>query len=148
MSLTWTWTSLDAMDARTVYAVMALRQEVFVVEQDCAYLDADGEDFDAMHLLGHLDGELVAYVRAFAPGHLYPEACIGRVITSARIRGTGQGRPLMEEAMRRVALEWGDGPIKLSAQSHLQAYYESLDFEVCGEGYLEDGIPHLPMRRS
>jgi ElaA protein len=146
VSLTWTWTPFDAMSPRTVYAVMALRQEVFVVEQDCAYLDADGHDFGAMHLLGHLEGSLVAYVRAFGPGQFYAEASIGRVITAAAIRGRGHGRPLMQEAMRRVALAWGPCPIKIAAQSHLRAYYESLGFAVCGEEYLEDGIPHLPMR--
>ncbi|TNE87986.1 MAG: GNAT family N-acetyltransferase [Deltaproteobacteria bacterium] len=146
--IAWHWLTFEELGVHRLYAVLALRQAVFVVEQECAYLDADGDDADAMHLLGELDGELVAYVRAFAPGRVYDEACIGRVITAERIRGTGQGRPLMLEAIRQVEATWGPGPIKLSAQSHLRAYYESLGFAVCGEGYLEDGIPHLPMRRA
>ena len=72
----------------------------------------------------------------------------GRVVTSPRVRGTGLGRPLMREAIAGVHQTWGPGPIKLSAQAHLRHYYESLGFAVCGEGYLEDGIPHLPMRRA
>ena len=142
----WQCLTFDQLTTTQLYAVMRLRQAVFVVEQDCAYLDADGHDFGAMHLLGHLDGSLVAYVRAFGPGQFYAEASIGRVFTSAAIRGRGHGRPLMQEAMRRVAMEWGPCPIKIAAQSHLRAYYESLGFAVCGQEYLEDGIPHLPMR--
>ncbi|MCO4746045.1 MAG: GNAT family N-acetyltransferase [Proteobacteria bacterium] len=143
----WSCLSFDELDVRTLYDLLALRQEVFVVEQDCPYLDADGFDQSAMHLLGHDDdGELVAYCRLFEPGFTYTEACIGRVVTSAKIRGKGLGRPLMRQAMGEVARLWGSVPVKLSAQAHLEPYYSSLGFRVCGEGYLEDGIPHLPMR--
>ena len=128
--------------------MMRLRQEVFVVEQNCPYLDADGRDLGAMHLLGWQDESLVAYVRAFAPGDFYTEACIGRVVTAPAIRGTGQGRPLMEEAIRCLQEQWGPCPIKISAQSQLESYYNSVGFKVCGEGYLEEGLPHLPMRRA
>jgi ElaA protein len=144
----WQWTSWEDLSKPALYATMMLRQEVFVVEQNCPYLDADGKDVDAMHLLGWQSEKLVAYLRAFPPGVVYPEACIGRVVTSPSIRGTGQGRPLMREAIRCLQEQWGSCSIKISAQSQLEPYYNSVGFEVCGEGYLEDGLPHLPMRRA
>lgn len=146
--MNWHWLSFEELGVHRLYAVMALRQEVFVVEQDCPYLDADGSDAQAMHLLGERDGALLAYVRAFGPGQVYKEIAIGRVVTSPSIRGTGMGRPLMQQAIECCERTWGEGPIKLSAQAHLREYYGSLGFAVCGEGYLEDGIPHLPMRRN
>ena len=142
----WQWKSWSELNTGDLYAVMSLRQVVFVVEQDCPYLDADGQDDQAYHLLGWDGEQLVAYARAFAPGVVYDEAAIGRVVTSPLIRGTGQGRPLMKEAMRCVRETWGPAAIKVSAQAHLEAYYNSLGFQVCGPGYDEDGIPHLPMR--
>lgn len=141
------WCSFEELDRHELYALLRLRQEVFVVEQDCPYLDCDGKDQGAMHLLGSCEGELVTYARALPVGLAYPEyPAIGRVITAASVRGRGLGRPLMREAMARVWETWGPGPIKLSAQAHLQGYYGSLGFEVCGPGYDEDGIPHLPMK--
>ncbi len=146
--MNWDWKSYEGLSKAELYEVLRLRQAVFVVEQDCPYLDADGQDANAWHLLGWQNGGLVAYARAFGPGEVYEEAAIGRVITSESIRGKGWGRELMEEALRGVRDTWGGVPVKLSAQAHLKAYYNSLGFEVCGPGYDEDGIPHLPMRRS
>ena len=142
----WAWIPFPAFDVDGLYSVLALRQAVFVVEQDCAYLDTDGQDAGALHLLGRREGVVVAYLRAFPPGVVYPgAAAIGRVVTHADVRGTGLGRPLMREGLRRVAASWGEVPVKVSAQAHLRGYYESLGFVVCGPGYDEDGIPHLPM---
>jgi ElaA protein len=126
---------------------MALRQTVFVVEQRCAYLDADGRDPSAHHLLGWSDGRLVAASRVFPPD---AEGCvwIGRVVTSPTVRGTGLGRPLMREALRRAEETFGRTPVRLGAQAHLERFYTSVGFVVCGPGYLEDGIPHLPMLRA
>ncbi len=144
----WFWKAWGELSREELYKLLQLRQAVFVVQQDCPYLDADGLDAEACHLLGIQDGALVPYARAFAPGKVYPEAAIGRVITKESIRGQGWGRPLMEEAIRGVRATWGSVPVKVSAQAHLESYYSSLGFEVCGPGYDEDGIPHLPMRRS
>ncbi|MGC6515375.1 MAG: GNAT family N-acetyltransferase [Myxococcota bacterium] len=136
----------QALHRDDLYAVMALRQEVFVVEQDCPYLDADGLDAQAHHLLMHDDHGLAAYLRIFAPGICHAtHIVVGRVVTSPRIRGTGWGRPLMKRGMDEAWTLWGPHPIHISAQAHLRPYYESLGFVVNGEGYLEDGIPHLPM---
>ena len=144
----WQWSPFDALTTTELYAALRLRQAVFVVEQDCPYLDADGQDPAAMHLLGW-DGEaLVAYVRAFPPGATaHPEAVIGRVVVHGGRRGEGLGRAVMLEAHRRAGVAWPGRPIWLSAQAHLARWYGSLGYAVCGEGYDEDGIPHLPMRR-
>ena len=143
----WCWTNFEGLDRASLYAMLQLRQAVFVVEQDCPYLDADGLDDQAWHLLGWQDGELVAYLRAFGPGSQRPEAVIGRVITSERLRGQGWGRPLMKQGMSRCEETFGPSPIFVSAQAHLEPYYASLGFVVSGLGYDEDGIPHLPMIR-
>ncbi|MFK7931094.1 MAG: GNAT family N-acetyltransferase [Myxococcota bacterium] len=140
----WQWSTLDEMTPRALYAAMALRQEVFVVEQNCVYLDADGGDLRAHHLLGWHGERLVAYARVFGPREGRP-IVIGRVVTSPRVRGTGLGRPLMRQAMERAWQAYGPGQIHISAQAHLADYYGSLGFVVSGEGYDEDGIPHLPM---
>lgn len=141
----WQWTNFEGLDSSSLYGMLQLRQAVFVVEQDCPYLDADGEDYRAWHLLGRQEGELVAYLRAFAPGLQRVEAVIGRVITSERLRGQGWGRPLMQQGMERCAETFGRSPIFVSAQAHLEPYYGSLGFVTSGPGYDEDGIPHLPM---
>jgi len=140
----WQWSTLDELTPTALYAALALRQEVFVVEQDCAYLDADGRDLFAHHLLGWRDERLIAYARVFGPRDGQP-LTIGRVVTSATVRGTGLGRPLMQQAMERGWTAYGHGPIHLSAQAHLADFYGSLGFRVSGPGYDEDGIPHLPM---
>lgn len=137
----------DHLSVRQLYAIMALRQEVFVVEQNCPYLDADGKDPDAWHLMAHTpDGQLVAYTRLLPKGVAYPEyISIGRVVTSALARGTGSGRALMHKSIVMCRLLFGDGPIKIGAQSYLLDFYGSFGFESTGKEYLEDGIPHTEM---
>lgn len=144
--LPWHCKPFDALTARELYAILALRGEVFVVEQRCAYLDPDGHDPAAWHLWsGDGDGRVLAYARVFPPGVKCPEACIGRVVTSPSVRGTGIGRALMARALEVVARECGDVPIHLSAQAHLERFYGSFGFERVGENYIEDGIPHVGM---
>lgn len=147
-AMRWQWSPFDALSLTDLYAAMRLRQEVFVVEQDCPYVDADGRDPACLHLLGW-DGEaLVAYVRVFPPGaSAHPEAVIGRVVVHGERRGEGHGRAVMLEAHRRIEAAWAHPPMWLSAQAHLERWYGGLGYAVCGEGYDEDGIPHLPMRR-
>lgn len=143
----WRCLPFDRLSALALYELLALRAEVFVVEQDCAYQDVDGKDPLALHLLGRgSGGELAAYLRIFAPDTLRSEIVIGRVVTSPEARGQGLGTKLMRQGMRRSWRLWGDHPIHVSAQAHLQDWYNSLGFVVCGPGYPEDGIPHLPMR--
>jgi ElaA protein len=144
----WQWSPFDTLSLTDLYAAMRLRQEVFVVEQDCPYLDADGQDPACLHLLGWDGDALVAYVRVFPPGaSAHPEVVIGRVVVHGARRGEGLGRAVMLEAHARIDAAWRRPPMWLSAQAHLEPWYGSLGYAVCGEGYDEDGIPHLPMRR-
>ncbi len=145
MSLTYHWSPFDELTVHDLHDALHLRALVFVVEQDCAYADVDGRDPDAWHLLARGDeGVLEAYLRAFAPGVLRDEVVIGRVVTAQRRKGLGT--KLMEEGMHRVAEQWPRKPVFLSAQAHLAEWYGRFGFRVCGKGYDEDGIPHVPMR--
>jgi ElaA protein len=152
-SLRWDWRAFHELTPETLYAALRLRQQVFVVEQTCPYLDADGRDADAWHLLGWatIDGapRLVAYARVFAPGTMYPaDASIGRVVTDPVARGSGIGRALMDEALRRIAVAAPGAGIRGGAQAYLEAFYTSLGFRRVGENYDEDGIPHVEMVRD
>jgi ElaA protein len=144
-SIRWRWGPFEALSTTDLYAIIALREAVFVVEQRCAYLDCDGLDRHAWHLLGELEGELVAYLRMLPPGVVYPgKTAIGRVVVAAEARGGGVGARLMREGMRRT-LDAYSTPIEISAQAYLEGWYTRLGFQRCGADYLEDGIPHLPM---
>jgi ElaA protein len=136
-----------ALSLDQLYELLALRQSVFVVEQDCPYLDADGKDQVAHHLLGYNQRqELVAYTRLLPPGVSYDDyASIGRVITRISERGTGLGRALMQASIQEARKLYAGSNIKISAQYHLIEFYGSLGFAVVGESYLEDGIPHIGM---
>ncbi len=137
------------LTAPQLYAIMALRQEVFVVEQNCAYLDADGKDLKGYHLTGHDDdGKLVAYARLLPKGVSYDNfVSIGRVVTSPAVRGSGAGQALMKEALNCMEALFPGESIKIGGQSYLRNFYESFGFVVSGDEYLEDDIPHLPMVR-
>ncbi len=130
-----------------LYEALVARQEVFVVEQKCAFLDADGSDPKAWHLLGRLDGELAAYARLFPPGVKYEEASIGRVLTTRAGRGRNFGRALMAEAIRRMDELFPEQPIRIGAQLYLRRFYESFAFEAASAVYIEDDIPHVEMLR-
>lgn len=132
-----------------LYQAMALRQEVFVVEQTCYYQDADGKDLESWHLLGLDDqGSLVAYARILPKGLAYRDyPAIGRIITSSKVRGCGIGRQLVARAIQECLTLCGNEPIKIGAQAYLQNFYESFGFQMVGEPYLEDGIPHIHMIR-
>jgi len=141
--LSWRCARLDELDARTLYAVLRLRSEVFVVEQACVYLDPDGQDLQAWHLLGLAeDGRLLAYAR------LLDGPKIGRVLTAPQARGQGQGRALMLEALAECARRWPGQAVSLQAQAYLQGFYASLGFAPVSAVYDEDGIPHIDMRQE
>lgn len=134
-----------------LYALMTLRQEVFVVEQRCPYLDADGDDPRASHLwaTGPAGEYPIAYCRIFPAGVKYPEAAIGRVASAGSARRTGAGRALMAEALRRMDADAGaTAAVRISAQSYLQRFYEGFGFRVVSAPYLEDDIPHVEMLRG
>jgi len=137
---------MDELTSSELYAIMKLRSEVFVVEQNCVYLDADGKDGGAYHLCGWLNNELlVAYARLLAPGVSYTEASIGRVVTHQAYRKDGYGKTLMSKAIENTCTIFDTQTIKIGAQQYLTKFYNSLGFNVSSEPYLEDGIPHLEM---
>ncbi len=132
----------DDLDARTAYAVWKLRQDVFVVEQECPYPDLDGRDDEpsTRHVVLRDGVDVVGYLRVLEDGD---HARIGRVVLAPTARGRGLADPLMRAALDAI----GDRPVVLDAQSPLADWYASYGFEVTGPEFLEDGIPHLPMRR-
>ena len=136
---------LADMGPVTLYALLRLRTDVFVVEQECAYPELDGRDVEpgTEHLWVEVDGEPVATLRILESDDGAAHR-IGRVATHRDHRGRGYAAQLMEEALRRV----GDGPVELEAQTYLERWYERFGFRRTGPDYLEDGIPHLPMRRE
>ncbi len=142
-ALTWHARTFGELTTAELYAIIVLRERVFVVEQACAYQDADGRDPRAHHLWAERDGELVAYLRVLPAGDKYAEVSIGRVITAVQARGTGIGRELMR---RGLALA-GPVAVRISAQAHLQRFYGELGFRPVSEIYEEDGIPHVEMLR-
>ena len=149
MALRWEFKTFDALTAAEVYAFLKLRSEVFVVEQNCVFLDMDDKDQMCHHLLGYKGNLLAAYTRIVPMGVSYPDyPSIGRVITSPQARGEGLGKILMEESIQRLFSLYGHVPIKIGAQLYLKKFYESLGFVQCGDVYDEDGIPHLPMLRA
>ena len=145
--MVWSFKPFSALTTAELYAVLALRSAVFVVEQRCIFQDIDGTDDQAMHLLGSLGGELVAYARCFAAGIKYPEAAIGRVISHSGQRGTGLGYRLMQQALGSMAAQWGTQAIRIGAQARLEAFYTSHGFVTTGIAYVEDGIDHIEMVR-
>ena len=135
-----------------LYDIMALRQEIFVIEQNCPYLDADGKDLKGWHLMGrqisdeNTEGVLVAYTRLLPKGVSYDDyASIGRVVSSSSVRGSGAGKILMQQSIEMMEKLFPNEPVKIGAQTYLLKFYESLGFESTGEEYLEDDIPHTSM---
>lgn len=134
-----------------LYDLLALRVEVFVVEQTCPFQDLDGLDRrdGVLHLLGWQDGALVAYARLMAPGVAKAQqVVIGRVVTAPEARGDGLGHRLMQQALQECARLWPRVSIYLGAQAHLQGFYGRHGFTAVGEPYLEDDIPHIGMSSS
>ena len=150
--LRWQLAPFEALTPTELYALLQLRSLVFVVEQTCVFLDLDGSDDRAWHLLGwtHDAGGrplLAAYARLFVPGVKYPEASIGRVVSHPDVRRFGMGRALMHEALRRIEALAPAAPVRLGAQRYLERFYASFGFRVDGPEYDEDGIAHIEMLR-
>ena len=144
----WHYLAFEALTTTQLYAVLQLRSEVFVVEQACIFQDLDGADDRAMHLLGTLDGAVVAYARCFGAGIKYAEASIGRIVTHPSARGGGTGHALVEKAIACLLRQHGPLPIRIGAQARLEAFYGRHGFEKSGAPYVEDGIAHIEMLRS
>ena len=152
-AMQWQWLHFDQLEREQLYAVLAARQQVFVLEQQCLYPDMDGLDQAAHHLLGwRTDGDgqapqLCAYLRCLAPGVKFAEASLGRVLTTAAGRGTGAGRELLRRGIEGAQAQYPGQRLRISAQQYLEAFYASFGFVTVSEPYDEDGITHVDMLR-
>jgi ElaA protein len=145
----WGWYPFDNLGTQQLYEVLALRQRVFILEQHCAFPDADGRDVAALHLLGRsAEGVLVAYLRAFPPEPPGAEASLGRVVVHREYRGSGLGRSLVEEGLRMICSRYHRVPVRVAAQLAVERFYQRLGFERQGDPFEEDGITHVAMMRS
>lgn len=141
----WILKKFEELTPHELYTIMQLRNEVFVVEQNCVYQDADNKDRYSFHLMGWKEDKLIAYTRLIPAGTAYAEPSIGRVVTSPSARGTGAGRELMEYSIDTIYKLFGKQPIRIGAQLYLKKFYSSIGFEPTGDIYLEDGIEHIEM---
>jgi ElaA protein len=134
------WQRFDQLMADELYELLRFRQGIFVVEQSSPYLDLDGLDREAWHLLLRIDGELAGYLRL-----MQMPVRIGRVAVSPHLRGRGLGRRLMEEALLFCRAQYGGRPVVLTAQAHLVPFYRSFGFEPTGEPFDDFGLTHVNM---
>jgi ElaA protein len=146
--MNWILKKFESLTPHELYAILRLRSEVFVVEQNCVFQDMDNKDQECHHLLGWQEDHLTAYTRLVPPGLTYKEASIGRVVTSPSVRGSGAGKTLIEKSIDEVFTLYGKGPIKIGAQLYLKKFYNSFGFEQIGDVYDEDGIDHIKMIRK
>ncbi|WP_411682723.1 GNAT family N-acetyltransferase [Clostridium thailandense] len=143
--MNWNIKKFSQLKVEELYKILALRNKVFIVEQECAYLDCDDKDFNSYHLFSEEDGELVAYVRILEKGVSYDEISIGRVMVNKNYRGKGISREMMLKAIEFIEKTLKETTIKIQAQAYLLDFYNSLGFKGVSEEYLEDNIPHIDM---
>lgn len=145
---TWVCEPFDGLSPRLLYALLKLRADVFVLEQQCLYADLDGADAACHHLYAvGAEGQVVASARLVPAGLKFHEASIGRVVTAPSLRGLGLGHALMARACAEVRRIWGEQPIRIGAQAHLQSFYAQHGFATVSPPYDEDGIAHVEMLR-
>ncbi len=135
----------DELSTIEIYNILRLRAEVFIVEQDCVYRDIDNKDQKALHVIGWKNENIVAYARLFDAGDYFEKASIGRVVVSKNERQFGYGHDLIKTSINAIEIHYNTKEIKISAQTYLKKFYETHNFKMIGDGYLEDGIPHINM---
>jgi len=143
--MSWQCLAFEELSTKLLYEILKIRQEVFAVEQNSVYLDVDGRDLDALHVIATHADEVIAYCRVLPPGLRYPEASIGRVLTTSAARGSGAGRKLMDYALTVCEQHYPGCGVRISAQLYLEDFYRGLGFSSCSSPYGEDGIPHIEM---
>jgi len=146
--LDWSVKKLQDMDPVELYEMLKLRADVFVIEQNCIYPDMDDKDFHALHVIGKKHNKVIACTRIFPAGIYFDEASIGRVVVKEEERQFKYGHLLMEKSLEAIDQHFGPQIIKISAQEYLLNFYKKHGFDPFGEGYLEDGIPHIGMKRE
>lgn len=141
----WIIKKFDELNAKDIYNILTLRNEVFIVEQNCVYMDCDYKDFNSYHLFLEQNGEIVAYLRVLEKGVSYDQISIGRVAVKKDFRGKGLSREMMLKAINFIENDLNETSIKIQAQSYLINFYTSLGFKPISDEYLEDNIPHIDM---
>lgn len=148
MTLEWKIKPFEALSVNELYDILQLRSRIFVVEQNCVYLDLDGKDKNALHLFGTFDGKIVAHARLFKAGITFDNASIGRVVVDPDYRDRKWGQELMQKAIAGIKEHFGENKITIGGQLYLKKFYEGLGFVQTSEMYLEDDIPHIEMVRE
>lgn len=143
--ISWHLKKFEALSVWELYPILQLRSQVFVVEQNCVYQDLDGKDAQALHIFALEGKQVVAYARLFKPGDYFDLASIGRVVVDENFRKLKLGHELIEKSIEAIETHFNTIEIKISAQLYLKKFYETHGFVQTGEGYLEDGIPHIAM---
>jgi ElaA protein len=143
----WTCKPFKQLSPGELYAILQLRNEVFVVEQNCVFQDADDKDQESWHLMAWIDKRLMGYTRLVPAGISYPEASIGRVVTFPKMRKSGIGKKIMEKSVDMINVLWEKQPIRIGAQLYLKKFYESFGFQQSSDVYMEDNIEHIQMIR-
>ena len=144
--INWELKYYNDLSQNLLYKILKIRQEVFIIEQNCNYLDADNIDQNSHHLIGLVDNEIIAYMRIVKPSYIYKELSFGRILVKKKYRGEGIGRQLMKKAIDLFGPQHKS--IVMSAQLYLVDFYQDFNFIVHGEQYLEDNIPHIKMIRN
>ncbi len=146
--LTWCWFKFNNLTLAQLYDVMVLREKTFAHEQRCTETDLDGLDKQAIHLLGMQSDEIIAYARILPPGvYAKDTVSFGRLIITQQHRGKGLGKQMMQEIINYISDHYPDMPVKFSAQTYLQSFYEKFNFRAVGDVYDEGGIPHILMQK-
>ena len=148
MTIEWKIKAFDALSVHELYDILKLRSEIFVVEQNCVYLDLDGKDKIALHLFAEYDENIVAHARLFKAGISFDNASIGRVVVDSNYRDRKWGHDLMREAIAGIKQHFNESKITIGAQLYLKKFYESHGFVQTSEMYLEDNIPHIEMTKE
>ena len=146
--MNWILKPFGELTPKELYAILQLRNEVFIVEQNCPFQDMDNKDLKAWHLMGMEENKLLAYSRLLAPGISYSETSIGRIVSSTSARKTGMGKELMQESIDQIRNLFKTDTIRIGAQLYLKKFYESFGFIQDSDMYLEDNIPHIIMLRK
>lgn len=145
MEIVWETKYFNELTVEELYSLLRLREQVFIIEQNCIYPDLDNKDQKAVHILGKIADKIIAYSRVFRPGDYFETASIGRVVTDNSYRNLKIGHTLMQKSILEIKNKFNHNFITISAQCYLLEFYKSLGFEPIGEEYLEDNIPHIKM---
>lgn len=143
--MNWKIKKFEELELKEMYKILALRNEIFIVEQECPYQDCDGKDEKSYHLFAEENGEIVAYSRIIEKGVSYDEISIGRVTVKKSYRGKGISREMISKAIEFIEKDLNETNIKIQAQAYLLNFYKSFGFKEVSQEYLEDNIPHIDM---